>query len=103
MSDVPFSFTGITDRRLYVIDFELHYVEGAARPVGERQIAAILRLEKTHRIVREIEFDIDLFEEVVAEKEGNIVPIYVRRPPERSSCAAPPGPSLNSSSVTYSA
>ena len=56
------------DLRLGVVHgFDGDLAGDLSRPVGERHAVAILRLEQTDRIVRKVEFDVDIVEEIVAE------------------------------------
>src|SRR5438132_774557 len=48
------------DSGLHVVDLELHDAGTAARPIRERYVAALLRLEQTHRVVGQVELDVDL-------------------------------------------
>jgi len=50
-----------------------HFAGGLGRPVRERHALAILGFIKPDRVVRQIEFDVELLEEIVAEKDGDIV------------------------------
>src|SRR6266851_792053 len=50
-----------------------HLAGGLGRPIRERYALAIPGLINPHRVVRQIEFDVDLLEVVVAEKDGNVV------------------------------
>src|SRR2546428_17239 len=51
-----------------VVDLELHDAGPAARPIRERCVAVLLRLEQTHRVVGQVELDVDLLEEVIAQE-----------------------------------
>src|SRR5215469_13533034 len=55
-----------------VIDaFNLDGTVVGGRPISERHAAAILRLKQPHCLVRKVEFDVELGEEVLTEDEAN--------------------------------
>src|SRR5437016_3191513 len=60
--------------RVGVIDtLDLHFAGPAGRPVRQRNAIATLGLKEPERTICEIELDIDLVEEIVAENKGDVL------------------------------